>query len=215
MQTFKSKLCNKNNVINQEKLTMCLTFKVCVPHNLFSILDGFYKESFIAVNQMLKDREKSSSKYYNTIPCVLSKSLISKYQKNKKLKVVSNLVLPICGDKGKQVKIVESGLRMPAIFKKVIIPVTFPKPINGFIRQVEFFKRNKKWYMSYSYDVLTIPQYKVKSYLGVDRNSVGNVATIADCSTGKVLKLGIDTSRLTQNFRNRRANLQKKGQKMR
>ena len=213
MQTLISKLSNKDNMVNQEKLTMCLTFKVCVPHNLFSILDGFYKESLIVVTQMLKDRTKSSSKYYNTIPCVLSKSLISKYQKNKKLKLVSNLVLPICGDKGKQVKIVEGGLRMPAIFKKVIIPVTFPKPINGFIRQVEFFKRNKKWHMSYSYDVLIAPQYQVKSYLGVDRNSVGNVATVADASTGKVLKLGIDTAGLTKNFRNRRANLQKKGAK--
>jgi putative transposase len=213
MQTFISKLSNPNNMVDKEKSTMCLTFKVCVPHNLFSILDGLYKESFIVVDQMLKDRTKTSSKYYNTIPCVLSKSLISKYQKNKKLKNITNLVLPICGDKGKQVKTVEGGLRIPAIFKKEVIPVSFPKSINGFVRQVEFFKRNKKWYMSYSYNVNILPEYQVKSYLGVDRNSVGNIATVADVSSGKVLKLGCDTAGLAKNFRNRRANLQKKGAK--
>lgn len=211
MQTFKSKLGNKNNMVGKEKLTMCLTFKVCISHNLFSILDVLYKEAFISVNEMLKDRTKTSSKYYNNIPCVVAKSLITKYQKNKKLKTVSHLVISICGDKGKQVKIVDGGLRIPAIFKKVIIPITFPKPINGFIRQVEFFKRNKTWYMSYSYNVSIIPQYQIKSYLGVDRNSVGNIATVADCSTGKVLKLGIDTAGFTKNFRNRRAKLQTKG----
>lgn len=162
---------------------------------------------------MIKDRTKNSSKYYKTISCVVSKSLISKYQKNKKLKEIKRLVIPICGDKGKQIKIVEDGIRIPAIFKKEVIPLTFHKPIIGTIRQVEFFKRGKKWYMSYSYNVLKNPQVVINGFLGVDRNSVDNVATIADASTGKFRKIGQSTADLTKNFRNRRANLQRKGEK--
>lgn len=130
---------------------------------------------------------------------------------NKRIKFVSHLVLPICGDKGKQIKLVENGVRIPSIFKKVVISVPFPKPIIGHIRQVEFFKRGKKWFMSYSYNTSIIPQFSPSSYLGVDRNSVGNVAAVANCSTKKAMILGCNTAKLTENFRNRRSKLQKKG----
>ena len=111
MQNFIAKLGNKYNMIDDKELAVCLTAKVVVPHNLTPILDELYQKASICVNRMLEDRTKSSSKYYKEIPCVLSKSLISKYQRNKKLKQVKNLVLPICGDKGKQVKIVEDLLK--------------------------------------------------------------------------------------------------------
>jgi putative transposase len=162
---------------------------------------------------MLEDRTKSSSKYYKEIPCVLAKSLISKYQRNKKLKQVKNLVLPVCGDKGKQVKIIEGGIRIPAFFKKSILPAIFPKPISGFIRQVEFFKRNGKWFMSYSYDTPVLREQEVQGFLGVDRNSVENVVVCADVMSGKVRKFGPDVAGITKNFRNRRSSLQKKGAK--
>ncbi len=200
-------------MVDEKKFTMCLTFKVVVPHNLTSILDELYQKAGVCINRMLEDRTKSSSKYYKEIPCVLAKSLISKYQRNKKLKQVKNFVLPVCGDKGKQVKVVEGGIRVPAFFKKSVLPVLFPKPISGFIRQVEFFKRDGKWFMSYSYNTLVLQEREVQGFIGVDRNSVGNVAVCADLMTGKVRKFGPDTAGITKNFRNRRKNLQKKGAK--
>ncbi|OFW63457.1 MAG: hypothetical protein A2Z35_02575 [Actinobacteria bacterium RBG_19FT_COMBO_36_27] len=213
MENFISKFGYKHDIVDEKELTMCLTFKVVVPHNLTPILDGLYQKAGVCVDRMLEDRTKSSSKYYKEIPCVLAKSLISKYQRNKKLKQVKNLVLPVCGDKGKQVKIVEGGIRVPAFFKKSILPVVFPKPISGFIRQVEFFKRDNKWFMSYSYNVPILPEQEIQGFIGVDRNSVGNVAVCADVMTGKVRKFGPDTAGITKNFRNRRKNLQKKGAK--
>ncbi len=213
MENFVSKLGHKYNMIDEKEFTMCLTFKVDVPHNLTPILDELYQKASVCVNRMLENRTKSSSKYYKEIPCVLAKSLISKYQRNKKLKRVKNLVLPVCGDKGKQVKIVEDGIRVPAFFKKSILPVVFPKPISGFIRQVEFFKRNRKWFMSYSYNTPILQEQEVQGFLGVDRNSVENVVVCADVMSGKVRKLGPDVSGITKNFRNRRKNLQKKGAK--
>lgn len=211
MENFISKLGNKYNMENQEELTMCLTFKVCIPHDLSPILEELYSKSHICVNRMIEDRTKKSSKYYKEIPCVLSKGLIAKYQRNKKLKKVSNLTLPVCGDKGRAVKIEENGIRIPAFFKKRVIEAPFPKPIVGFIRQVEFFKRNKQWFMSYSYNTPVVKEQNIKGFLGVDRNSVGNVAVCADTKTGKVIKLGPDASKITKELRNRRKNLQKKG----
>lgn len=214
MQNFISKLGYKYNMINEKELTMCLTFKIGIPHNLSPILDESLLKSRICVDRMLEDRTKSSSKYYKEIPCVLAKSLISKYQRNKKLKKVKNLVLPVCGDKGRQVKCVEDGIRVPAFFRKSVLPATFPKPIVGFIRQVEFFKRSGRWYMSYSYNTPVLQEQKVQGFLGVDRNSVGNVAVVADAMSGKVRKFGPNTASITKNFRNRRAKLQKKGAKL-
>jgi len=213
MEDFISKLGYKYDMVYEKEFTVCLTSKVVIPHNLTPILDELYQKAGICVNRMLEDRTKSSSKYYKEIPCVLAKSLISKYQKNKKLKQVKNLVLPVCGDKGKQVKIVKDGIRIPAFFKKSVLPVKFPKPIIGFIRQVEFFKRDKKWFMSYSYNTLVLQEQEVQGFLGVDRNSVGNVVVVADTKSGKVRKFGPDTAGITKNFRNRRKNLQKKGAK--
>ena len=213
MQNFISKLGYKHDVIDKKEPTMCLTFKVVVPHYLTPILDDLYKKASICVSRMLEDRTKSSSKYYKEIPCVLAKSLIAKYQRNKKLKQIKNLVLPVCGDKGRQVKIEADGIRIPAFFKKKVIPITFPKPIVGFIRQVEFFKRDGRWFMSYSYNTPASQEQKIHGFIGVDRNSVGNVVVCADIKTGKVRKFGSSTAEITKNFRNRRRKLQKKGAK--
>lgn len=131
---------------------MCLTFKVMVPHKLSPLLDSLYIKAYDVGNRMILDRTKTSSKHWKEIPCVVAKALSSKYQRNKKLKKISRLVLPICGDKGKQVKIVEGGVRIPSLFKKEVIPLTFPRPIIGFIRQVEFSKVDGQWVMSYSYN---------------------------------------------------------------
>ncbi len=123
-------------------------------------------------------------------------------------------MLPVCGDRGKQVKI-EGGcfIRIPGFFKKELIPVPFPKPVVGNIRQVEFFKRNQEWFMSYSYNVLCSPSPIIDGAIGVDRNSVENVAVIANPLNGQVRKYGIDMAGLKKNFGRRRANLQRKGAK--
>ena len=191
--------------------TMCLTFKVILSHKFSPILEELYKNSLTEVKKMLQNRKESSSKYYKSIPCVVAKSLITKYQQNKKCKGIKSLTIPICGDKGKQVKIVEGGVRIPAIFKKEVIPVPFPKKIFGNIRQVEFFKRKRKWFMSYSYDVLKEKPINTNACIGVDRNSVGNVATVAVANN--IVFLGPSSAGLSKNFRNRRAKLQKKGAK--
>jgi IS605 OrfB family transposase len=160
---------------------------------------------------MIKHKNQSSSKFYPEIPCVISKSLINKYQRNKKIKTISHLTIPICGDKGKQIKLEGNGIRIPAIFKKEILPVFFPLPISGFVRQVEFFRRKGVWYASVCYNTPMQPRIQETGIIGVDINSVGNNAVMADIQTGKVFKYGISPAATKANMRNRRSNLQKAG----
>ena len=213
MEDFKFKFSDKNDMESEKKLTLILTFKVMVPNHLTSILDDLYDRSKICVDRMIQNRDLKSSKYYKEIPCALSKSLIAKYQRNKKLKSVKKLVLPICGDKGRQVKIEKTGIRVPSFFKKEVLPVVFPKPIVGFIRQVEFFKKNKVWYMSYSYNTPVENLQKPQGFIGVDRNAVGNVVFCSNAETGLSRKIGPDVSSITRNLRNRKSKLQKRGKK--
>ena len=157
---------------------------------------------------MLKSRQLSSSKDWKTIPCVVAKSLITKYQRNPKCRNIKSLVIPICGDKGKQVKLVPGGIRVPALFKKAIIPLFFPYPVSGFVRGVEFYKRDGKWLVTVCINTPCEKRIEVTGCIGVDRNSVGNVAVMADVQTGKVFKLGIDPAGTKRVFRGRRRNLQ-------
>ena len=77
---------------------------------------------------MLRNRDEASSKYYPELPCVVSKSLIAKYQRNRKCRAVANLVIPICGDKERQIKIEGDGVRIPALFGKSVLPLSFVHP---------------------------------------------------------------------------------------
>lgn len=198
---------------NENDVTTIITCtRINIPNSFTSILDRL----LVTVRKdilprMLYLRECSSSKYYPEIPCVIAKSLITKYQRNPKCITVSNIVLPICGDKGKQIKLVEGGIRIPALFKKEIPPVTFPKPIHGFVRQVEFFKRKGRWFASICYNTPAADPVIIEGCIGVDRNSVGNVAVLADPQNGKVRHLGFNPASTKFHWRRRRANLKSKG----
>jgi IS605 OrfB family transposase len=145
---------------------------------------------------------------------VVSKSLITKYQRNRKCKSVSNVVIPICGDKGKIVKLEGNGIRIPAVFKKYILPVTWMRPVIGFIRSIEFIQRKGVWYCHISYNTPAQPLLsRPTGTVGVDRNSVGAVATLADPENGKVLHLGFNPAYTKQVWQGRKANLQSLGKR--
>lgn len=182
-----------------------------VPVELCGVLDELHPKALDAAHGMLLERSLSSSKHWKTVPCVVAKGLIDKYQHNPKCKQIKNLVIPICGDKGRQVKLVDGGIRVPAIFWKTTIPAKIPWPISGFIRQVEFFKRDGVWLMSVCVNTPCEKEIEPTGVVGVDRNSVGNIAVMADIQTGKVFKLGINPAATKRCFRGRRANLQRSG----
>ena len=196
-------------MISQTENTVVVTSKVKISDKFSPLLDSLASRSLAEVKEMLKDRTKTSSKYFKSIPCVVAKSLITKYQKNKKCVAVKNIVIPICGDKGKQVKVDGNLLRVPVLFKKETIKIYPTKPIHGFIRQVEFFKRKREWFMSYTYNTKALDK-TATGYLGVDRNQRDIIATIADLESGKVRRLGIDIQLWKDNLKRRKAKLQRK-----
>lgn len=105
---------------------------------------------------------------------------------NKRCRVVRNLVLPLCGDKGTQIKLEGNGIRIPALFRKAVLPVVWLRPAIGFIRSVEFLRRGGEWFASICYNVQKESPFHSTGNVGVDRNSVGAVATLADPQNGKV-----------------------------
>lgn len=211
-QHLATEFYDENDVENQPMDTVATCCVIGVPDSFAPVLDVLLVRTRKDVlPRMLHLRECSSSKYYPEIPCVIAKSLITKYQRNKKLVTVSHIVLPICGDKGKQIKWEKNGLRIPALFKKEILPITFPKPVVGWVRSIEFFKRKGQWLASVCYNTHAQPQIEVKGCIGVDRNSVGNVAVLADPQNGQVRHLGFNPAATKDNWRRRRATLKSQG----
>ena len=105
---LRSEVCRRNfvpkttctaKVVN----TVACTIKIKIPdtlaHRLHNLLPGVSS----AVARMLRNRHEASSKYYPELPSVVSKSWIAKYQRNRKCRTVSHLVIPICGDKERQI----------------------------------------------------------------------------------------------------------------
>ena len=182
-----------------------MTVKVKISDGLAHGLDELLERCASAVQRMLANRALSSSKYYrDLVPCAVSKSLIAKYQENRKCQHVKNLVIPVCGDRGRQIKLVHGGIRVPTLFKKAVLPVQWPREITGHVRYIELFRRQGQWYVSICYNTPKWKPIECDGEIGLDRNSVGNIAVFADLQTGVVRKLGICPARTKFVFRRRR-----------
>ncbi len=206
-----AKLHTPHDVVGQAENAMTCCVKFLISNELAHRLELLYPVALDCARRMLKRRTESSSKHYPELPCVISKSLIAKYQRNPKCRGINKLVMPVCGDKGRQIKIEQGGVRISALFGKVVLPVKFPHPIHGFVRGAEFFRRSGQWFCSLSYNTVPEQAIKASGCIGVDRNSVGNVAVFADSETGTVRKLGICPARTKAVMRGRRKNLQSAG----
>ena len=211
-----SKLSTQNDVHGQVENTVACTIKIKIPDTLAHRLNSLLLDVRPCVDRMLRNRGDSSSKYYPEIPCVVSKSLIAKYQRNKKCRSVSNLVIPICGDKERQIKVEGVGVRIPALFQKEILPLTLFHPCVADKEgrrniSAEFFMRGGEWYGAFSYNTPAAAKFQPTGVVGVDRNSVGHVATMADPQTGKVIHLGFNPARTKATWRGRKAKLQRQG----
>ncbi len=195
----------------RDNMQNTVTQLVKIPEYFRVKLDNLAINARSAVSEMLINRDKSSSKYYPCIPCVIAKSLITKYQRNRRCQSVKRITLPICGDKGRQVKLIENGFRIPSVFGKTVIQTEWRHPITGYIRQIELLQRNGDWFAAVSYNTVGSEPIEATSCIGVDRNSVGNIAVMADPNNGYVEHLGFNPARTKEVWRNRRSNLQKLG----
>ena len=210
------KFRNKDHVSSQVVNTMACTVKVKIPDTLAHRLTSLLPVADLCIKRMLNERHNASTSDYPELPSILSKALVRKYQNNAKCKSVSNIVIPICGDKERQIRFVNGGVQVQALFQKEVLPVSFPHPVVADEQgrrnvSVEFFQRAGQWFATFTYRTPQAKQFKPTGMIGIDRNSVGHVATLADPTNGKVLHLGFNPAATKTVWRGRKRNLQSKG----
>ena len=202
--------------------TVPITVKMAVPTDVWHKLDSWLDAARSVVDQMLIDRKRASSKYYKQVPSVLAKGLSSKYQQDKSCQAVKRIVLPICGDKGRQVQLANGQLRIPVLDRKITIPFNPRRAVYGCIRNVEFRKSHPSsggepvWIAHITYDTLAARPLATTHWVGVDCNAYGNIAAIASPATARSGKLGINAGKLKYDLRQRRkkyANLKRPSKK--
>ncbi len=179
---------------------MILTFKI--KH------DRDFSRELRAAKQIadfaLKTRTQSSKdvKQFG-LKSAIANQILRKYSRNKKLKEVKNvnLIVPNQSIKVNQKK---RSIEIPCL--KFAFEYQFR---NDFIKinQIEI---NREWV----FVSVTIPEkkeIKVKNWVGIDRNTTGHIAVLANPKTGKVVKLGREALYIHNKYKNIRRDLQSKG----
>jgi IS605 OrfB family transposase len=78
---------------------------------------------------------------------------------------------------------------------------------------VEFLHRGGEWFAHICYETNCADPIKPEGCVGIDRNSVGNIATLSDPQNGTVRILGVSASPFKYNFRRRKAKLMSQGRR--
>lgn len=133
---------------------------------------------------------------------MISNQVLRKYVKNKKVKSVKNIKLTI-PNQGIKIDADKHIIRIPCV--KLALEYQFPEFEK--INQIELGK-------TFAYVSVTIPEKETEeptNYVGVDRNTTGHIATVANPETGKVWKLGKKGLHIHTKYKNIRKSLQKKG----
>jgi len=134
---------------------------------------------------------------------IISNQILRKYSRNKKIKNVSHVNLTIT-NQGIHVDKEKRHIEIPSL--KLILPYHFP---NNFIKinQIEIDE-------NYAYISVSIEEPKpidAKVFIGVDRNTTGHIAVVANPNTGKVYKLGKEALYIHNKYKGMRRKLQKAG----
>lgn len=183
-------------VIGGEK--MILTYKL--KHNR-DFSDELRKAKLVA--QVAVESPKwlsSKSVKYIGLKSAISCQILTKYHKrNRNVKKIRSVKLTLasqsCKKSGDEIYIPCLQLRMK-----------FDKDVEK-INQIEL--DNKYAYISCT--VKEDPKFEIKTHLGVDCNTVGNLCTIAVKETGKVFKFGKYALHVRRKYKAMRRRLQKKG----
>jgi putative transposase len=133
---------------------------------------------------------------------IVAKQILRKYSRNKNIKHVRRIKLTI-PSKGINVKKDEREIHIPSL--DLTLNYHFR---NDFERIVQIELDNEFAYIS-----VTIPEKPLiepSKWIGIDRNSTGYIAVVADPTTGKVYKFGKKAQHIHEKYKNIRRRLQKK-----
>jgi putative transposase len=152
----------------------------------------------------LKSRTQSSRdvKHFG-LKSMISNQILRKYSRNRVLKKVRSVKLTVPSQ----------GIKIHRELRTLIIPclgLTLKYRFRDDFEKVNQVEVGDE----YAYISVTIPEektYDPKGWLGVDRNTTGHVAVVADPETGKVLKLGKSARHIHEKYRDIRRSLQSHG----
>jgi len=149
----------------------------------------------------IQNRDKLSSKYVKQIglKSAISNQILRKYGRSK-AKKISRVKLTV---PNQSIQLIEDVIKIPCLKVEFDhrIPVLFSK-----INQIEIGP--EYYYISVQVEEPDIQ--KTDQYIGVDLNTTGHCAVVANPATGKVLKLGKQANHIHQKYKNTRKKLQKK-----
>jgi len=183
-----------------EDKKMILTYKIRHGRD-FS--DELRKAERVA-NFALKTRTQSSRDVKHLgLKSMISNQILRKYSRNRVLKKVRSVKLTVPSQ----------GVRVLRELRKLVIPC-LELTLNYHFRD-DFEKVNQiEVGDEYAYVSVTVPEekpYEPKGWIGVDRNTTGHIAVVADPETGKVLKLGKSAKHIHDKYREIRRSLQNHG----
>jgi len=134
---------------------------------------------------------------------VIANQILRKYSRNKTVKRINsvNLTIP---NQGIKVDMDTQEIQIPSL--KFSFNYHFPNHFSK-INQIEI----NKDYVFVSVTVPEVTPMKTDKWIGVDLNTTGHVAVIANPETGKVKKLGKKAEHVHKKYKNIRRRLQKAG----
>jgi putative transposase len=184
--------------------TGLLTFKF---HHHRDFLEDIEKATKIA-EFVVKNKIKNASTRYvkdirGLLPSTIACQIMRKYGNQKNIKVVhnANLIVP-----GQVIRYFEetNSIWIPCL--KLHLESTIPYHFTK-INQCEIDKE-------FAYITVTIPEQPEmipQQFIGVDRNTTGHIAVIANPDTGKIEKFGKSALHIHRKYRDIRKTLQKAG----
>ena len=180
---------------------MILTYKIKHEHD-FAVELGKARE----VAEFAIDNRTLSSKDVKHIglKSVIANQILRKYSRNKTVKRINSVNLTI-HKQGIKVDRENQEIRIPSL--ELAFHYRFPDTFTK-VNQIEINKE----YVFVSVTVPEEPQLGTgDKWIGVDLNTTGHIAVIANPETGKVTKLGKNAEHIHKKYKNIRKRLQKAG----
>jgi len=152
----------------------------------------------------LKTRTQSSRdvKHFG-LKSMISNQVLRKYSRNRILKKVHSVQLTV-PSQGVRILREQKTLKIPCL--GLTLSYQFRNDFEK-VNQVEVGEE----YAYISVTILEETVYEPRSWIGVDRNTTGHIAVVADPETGKVMKLGKSARHIHEKYREIRRSLQSHG----
>jgi len=179
---------------------MILTYKIKHDRD-FSVELGKAKKiaEFAVQNKTISSKDVKQF----GLKSVISNQILRKYARNRNIKQVRNVNLTI-PNQGIKFDKAHKTIQIPSL--KLLLTYQFPNNFEK-INQIEINSE----YIFVSVTILDKPQIQTNNWIGVDLNTTGHVAVVANPDTGKVLKLGKKAEHIHKKYKNTRKQMQKKG----